>query len=353
MNLIGNMGIRFIVGALALVVIPGCSGAETAPSLPQRECVGQYAIALPGAVEFALTKRESLLNRNGDLNIAFSDGFQPSHARFFLDRKVDISTQTSDSDFAKLRTEVEEASIKRKKDFLKIGKKQISDSIEPFKVAGPDAFAWRTAAGIEVYTYKGGHIYRHTVPADVQKKDEVIRAQTFLQNIRSRATFEIPSEKGVCFPHSFLRAEGHPTYEVGAAMRLLDYPEVEIFFDDSFTSEPGPGIPTRDSKSQVKFFLESVLSNQYSEFAYHWYPASFPMGGNEGKAAFVDVRRGENGNDFVFIAAANGAKGQAVPSRDLLLYISRNSARAKGTPISEAKFRELAEAIAKSVKPIR
>ncbi|WP_426212085.1 hypothetical protein [Massilia sp. TWP1-3-3] len=353
MTLIGNIAARLIVGALALVTIPGCSGAETAPNLRQIECVGQYAIALPGAVEFALTKRESLLNRNGDLNVAFPDGFQPAHARFFLDRKIDISAPTSDSDFATLRSEVEEAALKRKKDFLKVGKKQISDAIEPFKVPGADSFAWRTAAGIEVYTYKGGHIYRFTAHADTQKKDEVIRAQAFLGNMKGRATFEIPSEKGVCFPHSFLRTEGHPTYEVGAAMRLVDYPEVEIFFEDSFRLEPGPGSTSRDSKSQVIFFVEAVLSNQYSEPAYHWYPASFMMGGNVGKAAFVNVRRGDNGNDFVFIAAATGATGQTVSSRDLLLYISRNSARAKGTPISEAKFRALAEAIAMSVKPIR
>lgn len=343
---------RTLMWATCMSVVSIFAHGREAPAVEKMECAGQFKFALPGPVEFALTQREAFLDCNGQDYIAFADESMPREAAFALSRKVDISRETSREDFTTLRAEALAMTQKDKKDLIRKGKNDIADLIKPFELGGPDAFAWSSAAGVEVFFYKGGHIYRFNAHSDGTQKDEGARAKEFFANMKARKMFEVPSEKGICYPYSFLKTDKPLEYTAGVGMRLTEHPEVEILVRDS---EPlAPNNPMKmDPQAKIKFFMETLLTDTFSKIDYHWQLKPFVLAGSPGKAAFVNVRRGDKQNDVVFIASVPGVATKTGPARDLLLYVSRNASLAKGVPMSEPKFRELAEAIAKSVTPLQ
>ena len=346
--------VRMLAGVLALLVLPGCSHAvePISPMLP--ECVGGFKLSVPGPVNFAVTKWDVLLDVDARGRIAFSDGEMPTHAVFaFGDTRIDIAAASSPDDFAQLRLDAAEQVKQEKIGLVSRGKKPIADSFKPYDPGDPNAFAWRSVGGIKLFFKKGNHIYRYDARADESMTAAVSEAKGLLSNMRSRKPHEVPADYGICYPHSFLKTAENPKYWAGVAMRLVDYPEIEILLEDVETLPVGHPNRLPDSISPIRFFLEKGLTKKFTKVDYDWQLTPFKMGGMSGKAAFANVTRDEKQEDFVFLAFAPGEAGKPVPSRNLLLYVSRNAARAKGAPVSEAKFRQIAEAIAKSVAPLR
>ena len=344
---------RTLIWATFMLFVSLSTHARETPALVKMECAGQFKFALPGPVEFAVTQRDVLLDVNAKTTIAFSDEETPPHAVFaFGDTKIDIAAATSPTDFAQLRVDSAEYIKRRKIELVSKGMKPIADSIKQYDMGDPNAFAWSSVAGVDVFFNKGDHIYRYNARAE-SLKAAVLEAKDLLANMRSRKPHEVPADQGICYPHSFLKTKENPEYWAGVAMRLVDYPEIEILLEDSETLDIGHPNRLPDRLSPIKFFLEKGLTTKFSKIEYDWLLTPPMIGGMHSEAAFANVTRGEKQADFVFIAFAPGVAGKRVPSRDLLLYVSRNAARAKGTPVSEAKFRNIAEAIAKSVTPLR
>lgn len=335
-----------------MILFPGAVIAREPLASENVECIGRFKLSLPGPVEFVLTTRDALLDYNEQDYIAFSDASMPRGAAFALSRKIDISQQTTLADFAKLRAEAIEMTKKDKKDLVSKGSSAIAGLIKPYELGDPAAFAWSSAAGVEVFFSKAGHIYRFNAHSGGAQKDEGERAKEFLANMRARKLFELPSESGICSPYSFLNTNKALEYTAGVAMQLSAHPEVEILFRDSQALAPGNPMKM-DARAGIEFFMKTQQADTFSQTDYHWQSSPFAMAGIPGKAAFVNVRREDKQNDIVFIGYVPGAAGQSQPSRDLMLYVSRHSSRAKGVPISEAAFRELAAGIAKSVAPMQ
>ena len=155
-----------LAGAMALFLLP-LSAVGSEPPASRMECVGQFKFALPGPVDFAVTKWDVLLDVNARGRIAFSDGEMPTHVVFaFGDTRIDIAAASSPDDFTQLRLDVAEQVKQEKIGLVARGKKPIADSIKPYDIGAPNAFAWSSVAGIDLFFQKGNHVYRYDARAD-------------------------------------------------------------------------------------------------------------------------------------------------------------------------------------------
>jgi len=345
---------RFVITFISTICLPGATSAEVQKLEGySADCVGRFQLSLPGPVEIALTKRTSLLSESGANNIAFADGSIASQASFALERKIDISSDISQDGFEKLRRDSQVYAEKLKKDLYSRGKKEIADSIQFYEVGVPEAFAWSSVAGVDIFFKKDDYIYRHNRRGTASVQQAGREAKEIFESMRFRKQNEIPLDTGLCFPYSFLKTDEDSVYTANVVMRLISHPDVQVTFKDMASLEPAQGRVILDQKSNIKFFLERESVEYFTEIRYEWVPGQFSIAGLPGRAAFAKVRRSGEQDDFIFIANVVGAVANSTSKRVLMLYISRNAARANPTPISESKFREISIAIAKSVKPLK
>lgn len=129
-------------------------------------------------------------------------------------------------------------------------------------------------------------------------------------------------------------------------MRLIDHPDVEIFFSDS--AAPGSEPDSQDARTAVTSFLEVANREHFSVKKFEWIQQPVTMAGRKGASAFASVQRTNGMKDVVFAAHVAEDSRQSYP--ELTLFVARSSALAKGKPTSDAQFRDIARRVADSVK---
>lgn len=189
--------------------------------------------------------------------------------------------------------------------------------------------------------------------------------QSLMKHFRPRELFEVPSEQGFCLPYGFIAGDsGQTPHEMGVTYRLIDHPDVTIFFLDF-----GVNKERRTDKYSMKDAMTRMWQNSYLMGAYEKELLSpqwqhIEMDGREGMATFVKatynnyptydynghVKEYNNYINYGYLAYVRGDKETRNKKPDLLLYISQDSSQAKNKqPMSKDELFDIAEHITRSV----
>lgn len=344
-------GLRVFMWVLAGMLSATCPAADL-PQDWETECIGRYQISLPEDVEMALTTRKEVLEGQTIYPFLFEDGSSAGHSSFYYLGRIGITTTTSLADFEKLRVEVARRVKDRKKQLISEGEKDIANAIVPFPVNAPHAFAWRSLRSINLHLYAAGRIYNYRSSSFDNFSENRAYLDSFLKNFRPRQIFEIPKEQGICFPYSFLANNSTDFRNIGVTLRLKDHPDVEIFFRDETSSKPlGEGFANRNAKEEIDFFWRFMNQGLIKKVRYSWPQyRSVKLDNREGEYTFVQITRPDDSQDFGYLAYVKGDPEAATDTPNLMLYVIRTAARAKGKPVSESELKDIAQKIAASVK---
>ncbi|MDB5802375.1 MAG: hypothetical protein JWL63_3314 [Rhodocyclales bacterium] len=180
----------------------------------------------------------------------------------------------------------------------------------------------------------------------------------FVSGIASRPFGTVPHIPGVCLPYIFIGDDETPGRSISATYRLKDHPDITIWLEDSNAARIGPGQnPEKFTPvSQSDFFWtqrygSGVRKSVRSIWAIPYRNIDFA--GQKGVESFVRIIRGDDAEDFGYLAVVRGDPDAKKDTPDLMLYVIRDAknSTAKGIePVSKDAFLEIAQTIAASVK---
>jgi hypothetical protein len=370
-----------IMGLLAFSNLASHAKDEIPPLDWKAECVGRFQLSLPGDVEVAVTSMKAIYHEvnASSSGVAFNNGNGIGRSRFYPGGSVDVSKVITFSEFEKF-----------KKEFTSIKNEKVSLSSTIDKDGMGFKHDW--SMGAAIWVYRADRIYAYEKRAVLPGIDELDKAKKqvneFPANFKTRSLFELPKDAGICFPYGFVKDDTNRYRDVGVAMRLLDHPDIEIFFQDRDAArEDANRAPQfRGSRGNVENFwslygptrgnkLEGSL-NRYHDIK---------LAGFTGQYAFATIARpldsdpteaviDESGHqermkkeladaqrslDYGFMAYYKGdpEKNIGAPDEkrdpDLMLYVIRTASRAVAAgkqPVSEEELKKMALQIAASVK---
>ena len=335
-----------ITGLLGVLLTPQSYAASTLnlqPASMRTECVGRYEVTVPGKVEVAVQSVQHWFSevlsdayRFSDDSVApFSTGPDITNT-LSLQQFSDIQSKT----FARFQNTIQE--LKNARNF------EIANSLKVFPIPTVHGFAFQNNNGISVTMYFNSRI--HTFAAD--NKQEVLNT---LNSLHPRALYEIPTQPGVCSPYVFFLDDGNKTRNVGVTMRLIDHPDVEIFFQDS--SYPfGYEVKTNNPETQLNAFWDNVGrirdSIKYIDMDWHRY-RDVNIAGIHGKGTFVTITNKDESKDYGYCAYAISTPEINVIADNKRVYVIRTAARAKAKgiePVSKDDIKAIAESVMASIK---
>ena len=103
---------------------------------------------------------------------------------------------------------------------------------QPFDVGLPDSMGYRWGSALVGYDWRGylwrdQYLYSFTSgdhePLFTQHKT---RFDQVIKHFRPRQRYEVPTQRGICFPHGFIQDEGTAGFSVENVMRFADQPDV-------------------------------------------------------------------------------------------------------------------------------
>lgn len=204
-----------------------------------------------------------------------------------------------------------------------------------------------------------------TVNVDEAARIAEPAVQSLMKSFRPRELYEVPSEQGFCLPYGFITGgSGQESHDMGVTYRLIDHPDVTIFFQDmginkAFWKDDG-SIKEAVTAMWTRSYLmgadkKELLSPKWQKIE---------MDGREGMGTFVKatynnvptydynghVTERHNYINYGYLAYVRGAKETRNKKPDLLLYISQSSSQVKDKPpMSKDEFFEIAKHITRSV----
>lgn len=356
-DLSSRYSLKIAIALTCLATIPRCQAIEHKPNAGGAECVGRMQFDLPGAVEVAATTKSDLKRKIGPRPTSFLDGQSASLAGLIYGGDLEVVHGLSRAEldaFIARRTEVRERFRADSKSNISTGKSQAV--FRELPTAPLDGIGFE-AQGHRFLTLRFGDqaiswVGFTGLPESKAQKDYL----RILQGLKPRATFQIPSEAGVCVPYGFIQDEETEARGIRVAYRLLEHPDVTILLQDASAASRPPG--QLDVVKVAQYRIDEFWS-QYNAgmtgLTSNWKPAYRPvkLAEQPGLKSFVRFFREVGVEDYGYVAVAPGdheAKGD-VP--DLVLYVIRDAenAKAKGVaPMSKSAFLDLAEGIAASVK---
>jgi hypothetical protein len=372
---------------LALVSLTGCAQEVSVPNSWKSDCIGRYQLSVPNSFEtalsFELKKTQSVSNSEtkGDF---FKNGDSTDRTVFSVDAaSLSISHSGDEKDFEAYKRSYFE---QRKDESIKKSGIYAPSPVtgSEMKIDSSKAFGWSSANRLSVFLFKQNRVFA----AHVSKyKKEALGADSkmnyFLNNFIERTDFDLPSTKGICVPFGFIKDDGSKYRNVGVAMRLIDHPDVEIFFKDTnATTDSADKAPQfKGSRGEVEFFWSYYgpsFGNQLQGTLSHYHDVK--LGEYTGKYAFATIARstdpkeqrykdgesestykarikqeiadGKRPLDYGFMAAYKGDPTKN-DEPDLMLYVIRTASRAVAAgkqPVSEEELKLMALQIAASVK---
>lgn len=303
--------------------------------------MGRYELSLPGAVDVALSTRESLHGGVKD-PIRFSDGQRAPHSRFIYDGGFSITHEVS-------RDAYEEYVAPFKKLTADIGSHD-SNVFGSYPIGLAGATGWIGKKLLGFVVYQSGRIYSYT---DTGNPDLTEAKQHFSKisgNFSNRALYEVPTGSGVCLPYAFVADNDQDSNrQVGVTFRLTDHPDVTVFFLDAKAQSTDPKLTSRQ-KNEFVWGYDYGIGKQiklHGVMPYH----SVTLDGREGVATSATITRDNGATDYGYLATVQGDRNASTDTPDLLLLVERTAANAKGKPpVSAEEIDEIGKAIAASIK---
>ncbi len=355
----------------------GCHAAEVPPDW-KTECIGHYQLSLPGEVEVALTTMRKLYKPNDtpDAHL-YADGESAPYTDF---NGMEITAEVPPSEFEALKRLAIADNVKGKEALFQKAKsiddreerqRALSEAMQskPLALKDGNKFGWAfSKGGFELYQFHNGHIFYHEISPwrKPTPEEEIARGtaarlidrsfgqaqlDTLLNTFQARKLYELPSTQGTCVPYGFMPDDGKNHRKVVVMMRLKEHPDVEIYFEDDTAPVLDPKNPGLSPRGEISYFL--ARRNMWRIKEVHLgFPAyrEVKLDGREGEYAFAEIRRPDNSKDYGYVAYVKGDGGAAVDTPNLMLYVIRTAALAKGTPVSAKELKDIAQKIAASVK---
>ena len=356
----------YLALSLALVSLYACAKDEITSSDWKTECVGRFQIDVPGNVDIAIETLKDVYDGGASRGEkSFSDATTIEISGFSSEGVISVGPAISLKEFQKYKNKYAHPSSKdTEASLFKNGfKSDWLTGSDAFVFSGNRIYGYQNTGPRDKFLYKAGRDY-------------------FLANFSARSQFVLPKEQGICIPYGFIKDDGTRERYVGVAMRLLDHPDVEIFFKDSNASveDPSRAPQFKGSRGHVEnfwsFFRGPTMGNQLQGTLNHYH--DIKLGGFTGQYAIAtivrptDARRikddesesdyksrmkqeiaeGKHPLDYGFMAYYKGDPTQK-DEPDLMLYVIRTASRATAVgkqPVSEAELKEMALQIAASVK---
>lgn len=324
------------------------------------ECVGRYQISLPGDVEVALVNRNDFLSDMYPIESRFNDGVLASSSAISVNGTIFVSQLKQAEELSSIQREVDKANENLIEEFRKDGFPKVADKIKPISPLPDGMFGW-IATGlpeqvVNLFVGRKDYIYRYKeVGAKVRPG-----GMRFVKYFRPRALYEIPKEPGVCFPYGFIADDGKTPRHVGVTMRLKEYPDVRIFFEDYSASA--------DEQSEhfdPQFRKASPKALELSELKYLWQEEAAPIkrtdvspldfhvayvDGHKGTGSSIEITRLDGGKDYGYAAVVAGKYVHGADAPRLKVYVIRTAAWAKDTPMSNDELKGIAAKIVASIK---
>lgn len=351
--------------ALLLLALPASHAAEPV-SLVITECVGHYAVGLPGEVEVALTPLPAWKS-----GIVASDNYQDGAASLFSFLDVAsfglrVSHDMSSEEFRTVSNEI--------KGEYTAFKETNREKYLAYDTQADNAFAYVRSFGspqrdesestLDLYILEGAHAVHVLARGGTDQVRQT--AKRIVTQYRARADYEIPNQSGYCLPHGFLPEQADDEgSSIGVAMRLKDHPDVEIFFAESTSDTFLPKVDSLPEEDVLRFFWEYQYASLADEMRTLTKPA-FPkvsLAGRQGRFTFVSLHRTENEDerlkdigvkeitDYGYLAVVKGDPKDLKNKPHLMLYVIRNASRAgKAVPVDKDELKRMAESIASSIQ---
>ncbi|CAE6792679.1 T6SS immunity protein Tli4 family protein [Paraburkholderia nemoris] len=330
-------------GVLFACLLCFASGAiaQSPISLTRNECVGRYDLALPGAVDVALSTRESLHGGVKD-PIRFSDGQRAQHSRFIYDGGF-VITHDVTRDFY-------EGYVAPFKKLTADTDSQDANSFGPYRIGLAGATAWIGKKSLGFVAYKAGRIYSYTDTGYPDLTDAKRHFGKISGNFSSRALYEIPTGPGVCLPYAFVADNDQDSNrQVGVTFRLIDHPDVTVLFLDAKAQSTDPKLTARQ-KNEFVWGYDYGTGKQiklHGVMPYH----SVTLDSREGVGTSATITRDDGSTDFGYLATVQGDPNASADTPDLLLLVERTAANAKGNPpVSVEAINEIGKAISASIR---
>lgn len=349
--------LRVAIAVTCFGPILNCKAVETKSNVGGTECVGRMQFDLPGAAEVAATTKSDLKQKNSPRPSSFLDGQQAPLSGLIYGGDLEVVHGLSR---AELEAFITQRGMARDK-FRADSKSSISVSksrsvFRELATAPQDGIGFE-AQGHRFLSLRFGERaiswVGFTGLPEARSHQNYLRV---LQGLKPRATFQIPSEAGVCIPYGFIQDDGTEPRGVQVAYRLLEHPDIVILLQDvSAASRP---VVQTDMAKVAQYRIDDFWS-QYGAgmtgLMSNWKPAYRPvtLAGQPGLESFVRFFRAAGVEDYGYLAVAPGDHDAKDDVPDLAIYVIRNgeNAKAKGfTPMSPAAFLDLAKSVAASVK---
>ncbi|BBP02249.1 T6SS immunity protein Tli4 family protein [Sulfuriferula nivalis] len=273
------------------------------------ECVGRYQVAVPGNMEVALTIPEKLFKPNDVVNeYRFNDGGVASFSGISTEYGGAFVTKPLNKEkYIDLKSEISDQLKQRKEELIQQGENKSADSItvQSFNSRFSKNFSWISKSGAMIFVQDNdGRIFEQFGIKENQTGEEIVRA--FLTHFHPRALFEIPKQPGVCFPYGFIADDGKAPRNVAVTMRLVDHPDVEVFFKDS--SYPLTAVESQTPKQIIETFWEFGNRQVIKQAKMDWRGyRSIKIDNRDGTGLFVTLTRYDHSTYHGDEAMAMGA----------------------------------------------
>uniref|UniRef100_Q47J29 Tle cognate immunity protein 4 C-terminal domain-containing protein n=1 Tax=Dechloromonas aromatica (strain RCB) TaxID=159087 RepID=Q47J29_DECAR len=348
----------------------------------QTDCVGRFTLALPGKVEVAMLVNKAFENPDDDpmyptdAAITFLGG--RGMAYYHFSDVIETSGNTSGNatrstqsigvgavhlttgpradkaEFERFQRAMDSYYTQTKRRLINSVSKKDNEQV-PFieMMASPfsHSHAWKWHASYyllwrddRLFSYK----YSETDPSAFPTP------QYISDHIRSREIFEVPKEQGLCLHHAFLPDDGTLPRAVAMTYRLIDHPEIEIYFSDNFTNGDEKASPEKiindfwESQGRGRYAKKLQLINPHIPGVVHF--PDVELAGFKGKRSLVEITNPDGSLDHGYFAFVRGDKTPKDDRPDLTLYVVGKNVNATGTPLSKDQIEEIANHIASSIR---
>ncbi|MEG0281243.1 MAG: T6SS immunity protein Tli4 family protein [Morganella sp. (in: enterobacteria)] len=380
------------------------------PQQWKEECVGYYKIQVPVNLEVALYPLDGLLNTKRkppydgrDMGyfwptITFGDYYgvgeqtdtsvQSQFSMFhYANYEISVSTNSKEAvDINKYKEKIEEIlrvnyearKVRLKEENPEMATPENKTGVKStYKIKQySDAFSIYQSKYFELHFNRANRLYifrPDTVPLLANKTltaDEAApivepTVQSLVKRFRPRELYEVPPEQGFCLPYGFIAGDsGQESHDMGVTYRLIDHPDVTIFFQDMGINEE-----IHSDEGSMKEAVTAMWNTHYlmgagkkELLSPKW--QKIEMDGREGIGTFVKatynnvptydynghVAEYHNYIDYGYLAYIRGDINTRNKEPGLLLYISQDSSQVKDKPpMSKDELLEIATRITRSV----
>ncbi|WP_027209560.1 T6SS immunity protein Tli4 family protein [Burkholderia sp. WSM2232] len=308
------------------------------------ECVGRYALALPGPVDVATTTPQILDGEFIRNPTQFADGQPAMYSSFGFNGSF-IVVQNPPAGWV-------EGYLKKKRHFVKLNAEKIIEDqgFFPREVDASNSFAISGDGVSEFNVYKDGRfIGFKAVSYDGGRALVRQRARDTFMNLHVRQPYQVPVEEGACLPGIFVsQSRAVNVSNVGVTFRLKEHPDVTIFLADRSAGDLSK--MTSQQRNEFVWTSDAIGRVIHLHGPLRYRPTM--MAGRWGTASFATVTGYDGATDYAYLVTVQGDPNATVDTPDLELLVQRTARyAAKGVPpVSGDELERIAKAVAASVK---